>query len=142
MLTHVCSHVSWKGHRGGLKSRGLYVMWDWLEFLARWGWWRRLQDPKGQVVSLLPLISPPLGCCYPFLEGRPGESRLGKLITQLIHPDQTGFLLGRCSADGMRKWLNLPVLVTDRGYREVGKLSVHPTRLPGVLTALFLALCE
>lgn len=86
--------------------------------------------PGGQVVSLLPLISLSLGCSYLFLEGRLGGSRLGKFITQLIHLDQTGFLLGRCSVDGMRKLQNLPVLATDRGCQEVGKLLVRPTRFP------------
>ena len=49
---------------------------------------------------------PPAGPVLPsFLKGGPRGSRLGKLIAQLIHPDQTGSLLGRSPANGRRKLL-------------------------------------
>lgn len=121
---HACAHMCvLEDRERGLKSGGLCVIWHGLVGED----WR---IPEGQVVSLLPLSSLSLGCSYLFLEGRSGGSRLGKFITQLIHLDQTGFLLGRCSADGMRKLQHLPVLATDRGCQEVGKLLVRPTRFP------------
>lgn len=90
------------GPGGGFELFGvLCVMWDRLEFLATWVCGEGCRIP----LSLPAPCQPSLGCCHPSLKGGLGGSRLGKLITQLIHPDQTGFLLGRCSADGMRKLL-------------------------------------
>lgn len=50
----MCMRVSWKGREGGLKPGGgvLCMMWGRLGVLASWGWWRRLTDPEGIMVSL------------------------------------------------------------------------------------------
>lgn len=107
-------------------------MWDSLEFLETWGWWLRLQDPETQVISFPTLPTScqlSLECCHSSPKGGLGGSRLRNLITQLIHPDQTGLLLGRCSAYGVRKLLicQFWLLTEGRGLGcwEVGKLLAH-----------------
>lgn len=56
-------------------------MWERLEFLAIWGWWRRLQDSEGQVVSST-LSAPysPAWVLPSLCERWARGSRLGKLV--------------------------------------------------------------